>query len=225
MRMKTLSRSEWILLIFILIFSFIPAFGGLIRVAELAGGPSIMPPNNRALSDPLPIVLHLLASFLFCIFGALQFLPSIRRSHPAIHRANGRIIVVAGSISAASGLWMTHFYTFPQELQGAALYWVRMVVGTLMIGFLLWAVVAIRARKIGQHGGAMIRAYAIGQGASTQTVLGISWMIIAGSEAMGPVREGLMVFSWVLNMALAEVLISHLFKRQARHGQVEIKQR
>lgn len=214
--MKTLSRSEWAILTFILIYSFIPAVGGLVRVVELAGGPAIIPQNPRALADPLPIVTHLLTSFLFCIFGALQFLPSIRRNHPAIHRTNGYIIVISGCISAASGVWMTYVYTFPQELQGSWLYWVRMAVGTFMICFLFWAVAAIRMRNVASHGGAMIRAYAIGQGASTQTFLGLFWMIVVGSEAMGPVREGIMVFSWVLNLLIAEVLIWRLFRRKAR---------
>lgn len=208
--MKSLSRSEWSLLAAIIIYSFIPAVAGLIRVVELAGGPAIIPENPRALSDPLPIILHILASFLFCIFGALQFLPSIRRHHRATHRAIGRMIVIAGCVSAASGLWMTHTYAFPADLQGNLLYWVRMVLGPLMIGLLLWAVIAIRSRNIVQHSAAMLRAYAIGQGASTQAILGISWIVIIGSEAVGPARDGLMVFAWGLNLLVAEVLIRRL---------------
>ncbi|PCJ11742.1 MAG: hypothetical protein COB04_18700, partial [Gammaproteobacteria bacterium] len=55
------------------------------------------------------------------------------RHHPATHRAIGRVIVIAGCVSAASGLWMTHTYVFPEDLQGNLLYWVRMVLGSLMI--------------------------------------------------------------------------------------------
>ena len=82
---------------------------------------------------------------MFCIIGALQFLPSIRRHHPATHRAIGRVIVIVGCVSAASGLWMTHTYVFPGDLQGNLLYWVRMVLGSMMIGFIVWAVIAIRS--------------------------------------------------------------------------------
>lgn len=63
--MKSLIRSEWTLLAFIMVYSFIPAVGGLIRVLEQAGGPAIAPENPRALSDPFPITLHILTSFLF----------------------------------------------------------------------------------------------------------------------------------------------------------------
>jgi hypothetical protein len=30
---------------------------------------------------------------------------------------------------------MTHFYVFSEALQGPALYWVRIVLGTAMIGY------------------------------------------------------------------------------------------
>jgi uncharacterized membrane protein len=214
--MKFISRSEWALLAFIVFYSFIPAIGGLVRLLELAGGPDVLPENSRALSDPFPIALHIMSSFLFLIVGAFQFLPSIRRHHRAAHRAIGRVLVIAGIVSAASGLWMTHNYAFSGDLQGNLLYWVRMVLGSLMIGFIVWAVIAIKSRNIFQHSAAMLRAYAIGQGASTQTMLGIGWIIIVGSEAMGPLREGIMVFAWGLNLLVAEVLIRCVLKAKTR---------
>ena len=214
--MKFVSRSEWILFALIIVYSFAPAVGGLLRVLELAGGPAIIPENPRALSDPFPITLHILTSVLFCIAGALQFLPSIRRHHPATHRAIGRIVVPAGCLAAASGLWMTYIYVFPEELQGNLLYWVRMVLGSSMIGFIVWAVVAIRSRNVFRHGASMLRAYAIGQGASTQTILGIGWILAVGSEATGPIREGMMVSAWVLNLMVAELLIRRLLGPKAR---------
>jgi SAM-dependent methyltransferase len=205
--MIRLRKSEWVLFGLIFVYSFIPAFGGLIRVLELAGGPQIAPANPRALLAPTPIIFHILSSFVFCIVGAVQFLPSIRRQRPATHRKIGRVIAVAGCVSALTGLWMTHFYVFPEALQGAALYWVRMVLGMVMVGLIIWAIVAVRARKIFQHSAAMVRAYAIGQGASTQAVVGIAWIIAVGSEAMGPLRDGLMIFAWALNLLAAEIFI------------------
>lgn len=208
--MKFLRKFEWAILALIFVYSFIPAFGGLLRVLEFAGGPAILPENLRALAVPFPIIIHILSSFLFCIVGALQFLPSIRRHHPAAHRAIGRSIAIAGCISAASGLWMTHSYVFPEDLQGNLLYWVRIALGSLMIGFIGCAVIAIRSRNVLQHGASMLRAYAIGQGASTQTILGIGWIIVFGTEPLGPPRDGLMVFAWGLNLLVAEILIWRL---------------
>lgn len=216
--MTPLSRSEWALLAFILVCSLVPTAGGLIRVLELAGGPAIAPPNPRALADPLPITLHILTSLVFCIAGALQFLPSIRRHNPASHRINGRVVAIAGCASAATGLWMTHVYTFPAGLQGSFLYSVRIVLGSSMMVLIVWAVIAIRSRDRFRHTASMLRAYALGQGASTQTVMGIAWIVFAGSEATGPVRDAIMVSAWILNLAVAEILIRRLPKPGTRRA-------
>jgi uncharacterized membrane protein len=211
-------KSEWAVLGLILVYSFIPVIGGLIRVLELAGGPQIAPENPRALLAPLPITLHIFSSILFCVLGAFLFLPSLRRKRPATHRAIGRVAALAGCISALTGLWMTHFYVFSEALQGPLLYWVRLVLGTAMVGLIFWAVIAIRSRKVFQHSAAMVRAYAIAQGASTQAVMGITWIIVVGSEAMGPLRDGLMIFAWVLNLLVAEIFIRSIL-RPARRPQ------
>lgn len=212
--MKLLSNREWAILATIIVFSFTPSFGGLVRVLELSGGPAIIPANPRALAEPLPIIAHILGSFVFCIGGAAQFLPSIRRDRPALHRGLGRVVALAGVLSAATGLWMTHFFAFPADLQGGLLYGVRIVVGVAMIGFIACAIVAIKSRYVLQHSAAMLRAYAIGQGASTQTFLAIGWMIATGMEPAGAPRDLLMVSAWVLNITAAEFLIAKQLTRK-----------
>lgn len=212
--MKVLRKSEWAILTFILVYSFIPTFGGFFRVLEFAGGPAIAPDNPRASATPFPIVLHILSSFLFCLLGVIQFLPSIRRQYPAAHRAFGRIVAVAGCLSAGSGLWMTHFYSFPISLQGNLLYWARIILGFAMIGCIVSSIAAIRSRNTFQHSANMLRAYAIGQGASTQAFIGIGWMILSGTEATGPLRDAMMVSSWALNLLIAEVLVRVLFAQK-----------
>jgi len=209
--MRSVSSREWMFLAIILIYSFVPTFGGLFRIAELLGGPAIAPANPRALAHPLPIVLHILSSFLFCLLGALQILPSMRRYHLGLHRMMGRVVAAAGCMSALTGLWMTHFYAFPQELQGSLLYWVRIALSLSMVGLIVWAVIAIRSLNILGHSTAMLRAYAIGQGASTQAFLGISWMVAFGTEPLGPLRDIIMVFAWGLNLLIAELLIARMF--------------
>ncbi|SDZ40556.1 Predicted membrane protein [Jannaschia faecimaris] len=209
--MTVVTRREWALLAFILVYSFIPTFGGLFRVVELFGGPSIAPPNPRAVAAPLPVVLHILSSFLFCIVGGLQFLPSLRHHHPALHRAVGRVIASAGCVSGLTGLWMTHAYALPTELQGEWLYRTRIILSLSMVGLIAWAFLAIRVRNVTGHRAAMLRAYAIAQGASTQTVLGICWMIASGTELLGPVRDGMMIFSWAINFLAAEIVIGKVF--------------
>ena len=145
--MKFVSNREWALLARILAFSIVPTLGGLLRVVELGGGPTIIPENPRALANPPPIVLHIFSSFIFCAIGALQFLSSVRHHYPKLYRTTGRVIAVAGCVSALTGLWMTHFFVFPEELQGVPLYWTRIVLSLAMLGLIAKAVTEIRSRN------------------------------------------------------------------------------
>ena len=211
--MNVLTGREWITLMLIVVFSSVPAFGGLVRLVELAGGPSVLPENPRALADPWPVILHVLGSFVFCIAGAFQFLPSLRCHRPTIHRVIGRITVVAGLLSAISGLWMTVVFAFPEAIQGSLLFSMRIILSLAMIGLLGWAIIAVKMGSFRKHAASMLRAYAIGQGASTQAFLGIAWIVTFGIEPTGFFRDCFMVFCWVLNPLAAEALI-HLFFRE-----------
>ncbi|MDD9718637.1 DUF2306 domain-containing protein [Dinoroseobacter sp. PD6] len=209
--MHHIRRREWAFLALIVLYSFIPSVFGLLRIPELLGGPMIIPPNPRAVIDPLPIALHILGSSIFCLVGALQFLPSLRRHRPALHRTLGRIVAAAGCVSALTGLWMTVSYAFPDALQGPLLYWARVTLSLAMVAFIVWAVVAIRARETAAHRAAMLRAYAIGQGASTQTALLLIGMIFMKTEPLGLNRDLLMVGAWAINLAVAELFIRRVF--------------
>lgn len=209
--MHFISRRERTFLALVLLYSFIPAVFGLLRIPELFGGPLIMPPNPRAVIDPVPISLHILGSSVFCLVGAVQFLPSLRRHRPALHRTLGRVVAAAGCVSALTGLWMTVSYVFPDALQGPLLYGARVILSLTMFGFIAWAIVAIRSRQLAAHRAAMLRAYAIGQGASTQTALFVIAMIFMNTEPLGIDRDLMMIGAWIINLAVAELLIRHIF--------------
>lgn len=205
--MSLFSRREWMFLAFVFAYSFVPAFGGMLRVFELLGGLALVPENDRATAYPAPVILHVLSSFVFCLTGALQFMPSMRRRHPGVHRMMGKFLAAAGCLSALTGLWMTLSFVFPHELQGVLLYWVRIVLSLSMIGLIAWAVIAVRSGNTPGHSAAMLRAYAIGQGASTQAFLGLCWLAILGTELTGPWRDVMMVSAWCINLLIAEFLI------------------
>ncbi len=122
-------------------------------------------------------------------------------------------MVASGIVSALSGLWMTHFYSFPYELQGDLLYCVRMVLGSAMVAFIFLGLAAILKRDIVRHSSWMIRAYAIGQGASTQGLVIMSCNVISGEEPSGLTRDVLMTFSGVINISVAEWIIRKVFKK------------
>jgi hypothetical protein len=58
----------------------------------------------------------------------------------------------------------------------------------------------------------MIRAYAIGQGAGTQVIISIPWLLLAG-EPTGLTRDLLMTLAWVINIVVAEKIILKQSKR------------
>lgn len=204
--MLALKKSEWAILFGLLVLSLVPCLGGLIRLFELGGDIHVMPLNPRALASPLPVIMHIVCIVPYCLLGIFQFLPTVRTQCPRWHRTSGRVVVIAGIGSALSGLWMTQFYAFPEELQGTLLYSVRWFVGLAMVGCIWLGLRAVMRRHIFVHKAWMIRAYALGQGAGTQALIGISWMLLFG-EATGLPRDILMTLSWVINGLVAEWII------------------
>ncbi|WP_298843874.1 DUF2306 domain-containing protein [uncultured Roseobacter sp.] len=213
----TLSRKEKAFLAAVLFYSFVATFGGLFRVAELAGVGSIAPLNPRAVTAPFAIVLHILSSIVFCIVGALQFLPGLRHNRRPLHRKLGYVVALSGSLSAATGLWMTTVFTFPPELQGPLLYVARILLGTTMLCLIAWGTGAARAGQRHVHAAAMIRAYAIGQGASTQAFFGLTFLLIFKHEPSGLERDVLMVSAWFANLLIAQIAI-HQLSLKSRSG-------
>jgi len=205
--MIALKKQEWIILIGLLLLSFVPSVGGISRLVELGSGSGLLPVNPRVQSVPAPAVFHIISAATYCILGAFQFLPSIRRNYPNWHRQAGRLLVVAGIVSALSGLWMTHNYAFPGDLQGGLLYSIRIVVGFSMTVYILLGLSAVIRKRIMQHQAWMIRAYALGQGAGTQVVTAIPWMLAVG-EPSGLTRDILMTVSWAINIVAAELIIN-----------------
>ncbi len=212
--MINLKKSEWIILIGLLVLSFVPCIGGLFRLVELELGTALelLPENPRVQSAPTPVKFHLMSSIPYCILGAIQFLPSMRRNYPKWHRLAGRFLVCAGIVSALSGLWMTHYYSFPDSLQGNLLYFVRIMVGFSMTICILLGLSSVLKKRIAQHQAWMIRAYALGQGAGTQVLIVIPWLVTVG-EPSGLTRDLLMTAAWVMNIVVAEWIILNEFNR------------
>ena len=102
--------------------------------------------------------IHLASAVIVILGGALQLLPRIRRSAPALHRWNGRIYIVAAFAISAAGFYML---------------WVRGSVGDLSqhlgqsldgVLILLCAVMALRHARAGdfrKHGRWAMRLYLV----------------------------------------------------------------
>ncbi len=186
--------------------SFIPVAAGVARLAGLAGGAAITPENARFFAMPLPVIIHILSASLFCILGAFQFAPGIRRRRPGWHRVAGRILVPCGLTAGLSGLWLTQFYPLSPHLQGDLLYGFRILIGSAMVMSIVLSFSAILRRDIARHRAWMIRGYAIAQGAGTQALISILWLVILGAPSeLG--RDLLLIAGWVINLAVAEWII------------------
>jgi len=181
--------------------SAIPLTAGTFRLVQLAGGPELIPADDRSTGFPAALVLHIVGAALFALVGALQFVPRIRRHHRDWHRRAGRVLVVAGVLVAGSGVWLTLFYA-AQPGTGGLLYVFRLVFGTGTIGCLVLGFSAVRRHDINAHRAWMMRGYALALGAGTQVLTeGIGGALVGSGEVRGDLAK---VAGWLINLAVAE---------------------
>ena len=216
-QVKTTSRAkkprrEWMIAAALVVLSFVPSIAGIARLTSLGNQAAINPDNARFLTSPVPITLHVVASLVFGLIGAFQFLPSFRQRNIQWHRTAGKWLMGAGLISALTGLWMTVFYTIPQPLQGSLLYIVRLLVGVGMALSIYLAWTTIRAKNVSAHKAWMMRAYALGQGAGTQVVIFLPYIALLGQPDQ-LTRDILMSLAWVMNLVYAEWLLRPHFPK------------
>lgn len=200
------SQRSWPVPAALVALSAIPLIAGALRLVQLAGGPQLMPADERFAAFPLPLVLHITGATAYAVVGAFQFVPRFRRRHLTWHRRAGRVLTVAGLLVAASALWMTLLYA-QQPGTGDLLYVLRLVFGSAMAACLILGFTAIRRRDIAAHRAWMIRAYAIGVAAGTQAFTGgIGSALFGTGELRADLAKGA---GWVINLAVAEWVIRH----------------
>lgn len=219
----TTSRREWLIPAGLILLSLVPMLAGSIRLTELAGDPEVTPDNARFVAMPLPVVVHIVSASVFCLLGAFQFHPGLRRRRPRWHRLAGRVVAPAGVAAALSGLWMASFADLPAT-DGPLLEVFRLLFGSAMVAFLVLGVVAIRRRDVVTHSAWMTRGYAIGQGAGTQALI-LGPFLAVGMTSV-TVRALLMALAWTLNLAFAEWVIRRrrlTGRRTARSGHLAVR--
>lgn len=210
-----LTKSDWLVPALLIVLSMVPALGGIARFLSMSADAPVTPENARFVSAPVPIVIHVISATLYCLLGAFQFSLGLRRRWPALHRRAGRFLVGCGFLAGVTGLWMTLFYAIPTYHQGPILYWVRLAVAIAMTASIVLGVLSIRRRQVARHEAFMIRAYALGQGAGTQVLVLMPWMLISG-ESEGLIRDLLMTLAWAINIAIAEWVIGRHSRSRPR---------
>ena len=209
--MTSSAKADWLIPAGLIALSFIPIAAGTFRMVQLGVGAQITPDNARFFAAPLPVVLHIISTVIYCVLGAFQFSPNFRRRKPNWHRAAGRMLIPCGLVAALSGLWMTQFYPRgidpPASFDGPFLYAIRLLAGSAMALFLCLGFAAVQRRDIPRHRAWMMRGYALGLGAGTQVFTHLPWFLfpsIHGELA----RTLFMGAGWAINLAVAEWLIS-----------------
>jgi hypothetical protein len=200
---KPASRREWLVPAGLLLLAAVPALAGSVRLTELASDPVVTADNARFVTQPLPVVVHIICVTTYSMLGAFQFVPSLRRRR--WHRLAGRALAPAGLGVALTGLWMTTFYDLPAH-DNMVVNGARYVVGTAMAASIVLGVRAALRRDFVNHPAWMMRAYALGMGAGTQALLLGPYTVIVGSMGTVAYTTG-MVGAWVINVAFAEWLI------------------
>ncbi|RYC13040.1 DUF2306 domain-containing protein [Nocardioides zhouii] len=204
----TRSRREWWIPASLLALTFVPALAGAVRLVDLSGGRT--EENARFFDLPLPIIVHIVGATTYCVLGAFQFMPSLRRRRPRWHRMAGRVLVPAGIAAGLSGMWMAVFSDLP-VYDNTTLVWLRLFFGSLMVAGLVLGVRAVLGGDIRTHQRWMARAYAIAQGAGTQALVLGPMIVVLNQQGIdqpgGNLKAAGMGFAWVLNLAVAEWLV------------------
>lgn len=216
--MTSSNRADWLIPAGLVTLSAIPTVAGILRVVQLAVGTEITADNARFLMAPVPLVLHILGSVIFCVLGAFQFSPGLRRRYPDWHRGAGRTLIPFGLVAALAGVWMAHFYPTginpPASFDGPIVYAARLIAGSAMAMSLCLGFAALRRRDIPRHRAWMLRGYALGLGAGTQVVTHVPWYLLP--DIQGEVARTLfMAAGWVVNLAVAEWSISSARQRRS----------
>ncbi len=221
-------KANWLIPTGLIALSFIPIAAGTFRVAQLWSGAEVTPDNARFFAAPLPVILHILSSVIYCVLGALQFSPGFRNNKPRWHRLAGRLLVPCGLIAALSALWMTQFYppgiNPPASFDGSLVYAMRLLAGAAMALSLCLGLAAILKRDISSHRAWMMRSYALGLGAGTQVITHLPWFLFPPVQGV-TARAIFMGAGWAINLAVAEWFIARERSRLAKRTDPLCRQR
>jgi uncharacterized membrane protein len=163
--------------------------------------------SQRLTATPVWHFMHALGGATFGILGPLQFSRVLMRRYGRLHRVMGRVFVAAGAMISLSSLGL--LWHFPNT------YSVAMNSGRLLFGIglgvaLAIAMQAIYKRDFTRHRNWMIRAYAIGIGATAVTMVFFPIYVITGQPPTGLVADIAFLGSWTACIVFAEGLVRRI---------------
>lgn len=121
--------------------------------------------NRRAIT-----LLHIVPGALFMVLGPLQFIGSLRRRYPQVHRWSGRIFLTASVIIGVTGLMMAAGNTVGGWDEKSAIF----LFGSFFLFALGKALWHAMQREFATHREWMIRGYGVGLAVATiRPIMGI----------------------------------------------------
>ncbi|MCU0826068.1 MAG: DUF2306 domain-containing protein [Tabrizicola sp.] len=203
--LRIFSRPALLLLVLALC-TLIPVMMALVRVIQIPTG-TYEADSLRLAVAPLPWFLHALAAGIFGLAGPLNLVLALRRRFGRLHRMAGWAFVCAGTILALSGLLLLAMV----EMQSTPLIdIVRGIFSAALLLALASAILAIRVGDIHAHRAWAVRAYAIGMGAGTISMLYLPIYIVTGTLPNGLTSDVIYAAWWVLNIGFAEWVIHRI---------------
>lgn len=155
-----------------------------------------------------PLLLHVGGGVTALAVGPWQFWSGLRSRHPAVHRAMGRVYLVAVVAAAAGGLMLA-----PLSLGGPLAHLGFSVLALLLLLTTGAAFVSILRRRIDAHRAWMFRSYALIFTAVTFR----SWLGLAATGL--PFDQVYAVgswTSWLIDLLVAELLLTALGRARAQ---------
>ena len=178
----------------------------LVQVVQIPLG--ALPEDSRHLSAaPVWHFIHVLGGALFGILGPIQFSRVLMHKYGLLHRFMGRVFVAAGAMISLSSLGL--LWHFP-DTYSAAVSFGRLLFGIALGVALAIAMQNIRKRDITRHRNWMIRAYAIGMGATVVSMVFFPIYAITGEPPMGLAADIVFLGSWTACVVFAEALVRRI---------------
>ncbi len=178
----------------------------LVQVVQIPLG-ALPEDSQRLAAAPVWHFMHVLGGATFGILGPIQFGRVLMPRYGLLHRVLGRVFVASGAMISLSSL--TLLWRFP-DANSAAISVGRLVFGIALGSALVLAMQAIYRRDFTRHRNWMIRAYAIGIGATAVTMVFFPIYLITGVPPKGLAADIAFLGAWTACIVFAEGLVRRI---------------
>ncbi len=195
-----------VLLVTLYFGTFLGTILGAVQVVQIPLG--ALPEDSQRLgAAPIWHFIHVLGGSAFGILGPIQFSRALKPKYGLMHRFLGRMFVAAGAMLSLSSLGL--LWHFP-DAYSPAVNAGRLLFGIALGVALVFAMYAICKQEFFRHRNWMVRAYAIGIGATVVSMVFFPIYILTGEPPKGLAADILFLGSWLGCVLFAEGLVCRI---------------